>query len=218
MNADRPRVGRGAIATIALVTALAIVGIVYLHFICDDAFISFRYADNLVHGRGLVFNPGERVEGYTNFLWLMAAAGMIAIGVPPEIGTLWLGGACALATLIVTMAHLARAGRNPVWFGLLLAGSPAFAAWATGGLATALFTLLIWSGLLHLIAALERTSKHEGAPDRIEGGLWPGALLLCLASLTRPEGVLVTGLTGSFLVVRVARRRVSVRALLAWAL
>src|SRR5262249_56971980 len=145
MNADRPRVGRGAIATIALVTALAIVGIVYLHFICDDAFISFRYADNLVHGRGLVFNPGERVEGYTNFLWLMAAAGMIAIGVPPEIGTLWLGGACALATLILTMAHLARAGRNPVWVGLLLARSPAFAPWATARLGASALPAASWS-------------------------------------------------------------------------
>ena len=32
-------------------------------WLCDDAFISFRYADNLVAGDGLVFNAGERVEG-----------------------------------------------------------------------------------------------------------------------------------------------------------
>jgi len=38
-------------------------------FIQDDAFISFRYADNFVQGNGLVWNPGEKVEGYTNFLW-----------------------------------------------------------------------------------------------------------------------------------------------------
>src|SRR5262245_65582120 len=44
----------------------------------DDAYISFRYGDNLVHGHGLVFNPGERVEGYSNFLWVMAMAPAIA--------------------------------------------------------------------------------------------------------------------------------------------
>ena len=33
-------------------------------FLCDDAFISFRYARNLLEGHGLVFNPGEFVEGY----------------------------------------------------------------------------------------------------------------------------------------------------------
>ena len=35
-------------------------------YLLDDAFISFRYARNLVEGHGLVYNPGERVEGYTN--------------------------------------------------------------------------------------------------------------------------------------------------------
>ena len=43
-------------------------------WVCDDAFISFRYAENLIHGLGLVYNAGERVEGYTNFLWTMWAA------------------------------------------------------------------------------------------------------------------------------------------------
>src|SRR5712691_3102100 len=42
----------------------------------DDAFISFRYAENLSAGNGLVFNPGERVEGYTSFLWVA----LLAIG------------------------------------------------------------------------------------------------------------------------------------------
>ncbi|MFQ5945318.1 MAG: hypothetical protein ACE5NC_03625, partial [Anaerolineae bacterium] len=48
----------------------------------DDAYISFRYARNWVEGEGLVFNPGERVEGYTNFLWTVALAPAIALGLP----------------------------------------------------------------------------------------------------------------------------------------
>ncbi|HET9905589.1 MAG TPA: hypothetical protein VFQ23_03085, partial [Anaerolineales bacterium] len=36
----------------------------------DDAMISMRYAYNLAHGSGLVWNPGERVEGFTNPLWV----------------------------------------------------------------------------------------------------------------------------------------------------
>src|SRR6186713_365207 len=35
----------------------------------DDQMISMRYADNLASGNGLVWNPGERVEGFTNPLW-----------------------------------------------------------------------------------------------------------------------------------------------------
>jgi hypothetical protein len=38
----------------------------------DDAMISMRYARNLANGYGLVWNPGgERVEGYTNPLWVL---------------------------------------------------------------------------------------------------------------------------------------------------
>lgn len=40
----------------------------------DDALISLRYAWNLAHGQGLVWNPGERVEGFTNPLWTLYAA------------------------------------------------------------------------------------------------------------------------------------------------
>ena len=54
------------LSSVALATHLA--------WVCDDAFISFRYAANLAHGRGLVWNPGERVEGYTNFLWEIGRA------------------------------------------------------------------------------------------------------------------------------------------------
>ena len=39
-----------------------------LAWVCDDAFISYRYAEHLASGMGLVYNTGEAVEGYTNFL------------------------------------------------------------------------------------------------------------------------------------------------------
>ena len=41
-------------------------------FFVDDAFIGFRYAENFLAGEGLVFNPGQRVEGITNIGWLIA--------------------------------------------------------------------------------------------------------------------------------------------------
>ena len=52
---------------------LACVGIYLAHaaataFLQDDAFIFLRYAQNWVAGDGLVWNPGERVEGYTSLL------------------------------------------------------------------------------------------------------------------------------------------------------
>ena len=46
----------------------------------DDAFISFRYARHLIDGQGLVYNPGERVEGFSNLLWVLAMAAGYAVG------------------------------------------------------------------------------------------------------------------------------------------
>src|SRR6185295_8846902 len=57
------------------------------HFfnLADDAYISFRYAENLATGHGLVFNPGDRVEGYTDFLWVVLLAFCKLAGAPlPE--------------------------------------------------------------------------------------------------------------------------------------
>src|SRR5438034_7059979 len=71
----------GLLATLALLLAHAAV----YWFLTDDAFISFRYARNLRQGHGLVFDPGlDRVEGYTNFLWVVLLAGCDALGLAPE--------------------------------------------------------------------------------------------------------------------------------------
>ena len=55
--------------------AMLIVGAVLVHryvWIMDDAFIYFRYVDNLLfRDVGLVWNPGEYVEGFTSPLWAL---------------------------------------------------------------------------------------------------------------------------------------------------
>jgi hypothetical protein len=60
----------------------------YRRWVCDDAFISYRYALNLVEGHGLVFNSGERVEGYTNFLWTLWCAVALLLKLPCEQWTM----------------------------------------------------------------------------------------------------------------------------------
>jgi hypothetical protein len=68
----------------------------------DDSFVSFRYAENLANGKGLVFNPGEYVEGFTNFLWTMIISGLYLV-LPfdaPHIG-LFLSMASYTGNLIV---------------------------------------------------------------------------------------------------------------------
>jgi hypothetical protein len=71
---------------VASVLVLALV----VHQIClvgdfrvDDAYISFSFANNLAAGNGLVYSHGLRVEGYSNFLWVVVVAlGRFFVGGP----------------------------------------------------------------------------------------------------------------------------------------
>ena len=55
-----------------------------LAWLCDDSFISIRYAEHFASGLGLVYNAGERVEGYTNLSWTLLLAAAARLGASPE--------------------------------------------------------------------------------------------------------------------------------------
>jgi len=153
----------------------------------DDAYISFRYARNLVEGHGLVYNPGDQVEGYTNFLWVLVAAVPLALGIDPLPVARFIGLLAQLAVVacVARAATRLTAGSTPraapaLAVGLLAALSPTLAVWATGGLETSLFcAFVIWGVWL--------------AAEGLEAGHLPlaAAFLLGAAALTRPEGILV---------------------------
>jgi hypothetical protein len=54
----------------------------------DDAMISMRYAKNLANGHGLVWNPGEYVEGITNLLWTLYMSAWHLLPIPPHLMSL----------------------------------------------------------------------------------------------------------------------------------
>src|SRR2546421_10679033 len=78
---------------VGLVVALAVllVHVWIYRFLTDDAYISFRYARNLSHGAGLVFNPGgPAVEGVSNFLWGLMLAALDKVGIAPPFASVWM--------------------------------------------------------------------------------------------------------------------------------
>ncbi len=158
-------------------------------FVTDDAYISFVYTRNLVEHGQLTFNPGDAVEGYTNFLWTVLLAGPMLLGIPPEISSRVLGTAFAIGTLFVVFRLTERlVGRGRPWAylpPLLLATSSGFACWSSGGLETQLFTFLVACALDAYVAA-------DVEPRRL---LRVGTFL-ALAAMTRPEGLLVTAVIG----------------------
>ena len=60
-------------------------------WICDDALIDLRVARNLIEGYGPVFNLSERVEAYSNPLWVGVLAIWGQIGGRLEDGAVYLG-------------------------------------------------------------------------------------------------------------------------------
>ena len=77
---DTPaRSTRGITLTLILVAGL-LAGHAFLYWMAiDDSYISFRYARNVLDGNGLVYNPGQYVEGYTSFAWVILIAALTAI-------------------------------------------------------------------------------------------------------------------------------------------
>lgn len=158
-------------------------------FICEDAFIAFRYVRNLVEGRGLVFNAEERVEGYVHVLWILELGSLWSwFGWRPE----WTAGALSLTfTALTLLATVRLATRGPItthrwltaWMATgLLACSTTFAVWSSGGLETREFTLLVLLGVALLASHSESHSKS-----------FLGSVVFGAAALTRPEGLLLWG-------------------------
>ncbi len=158
----------------------------------DDAFIAFRYARNFAEGHGLVFNLGERVEGYTNFLWTVTL-GILHRLTPLEAPqlALILGPLCFGANLLV-VARLGRlltaprvenntvAGRaSSTWHlplaVLLLAFHGVYTDYGTSGLETGAASLFVNLGVLWLI------SRRDPPGVALAGAMF------IFATLTRPD-------------------------------
>ena len=162
----------------------------------DDTFISMRYARNWAGSNGLVFNPGERVEGYTNFLWVA----FMAIGFKLNMNVPLMARATGIILTILLFIQMAlyvvkNLSFSPRLFFLLImvfVSQGDFAVWANSGMETMLYTVLLTGSVL-LVAKSESNNRWNM--------IFAGTGLL-LAALTRPEGVLGVAVSVCFVLVR----------------
>jgi hypothetical protein len=144
----------------------------------EDAYITFRYADNLARGHGFVFNLGERVLGTSTPLYTLLLAGFRMLGLDPP--------AVAGVVYAICLSLTALGG----WWILRRFKHPNLAAlyavmvlWGIGrslhffGMETTLYTALMFAAL---IAALYDRPVLTG-------------LLTGLVCLTRYDGVVFAG-------------------------
>lgn len=162
------------------------VSIHFLNYAPDDVYITLRYAQNIAAGHGAVYNPGERVEGFSNPVLLALLSSLQPLLVTPP---LMVAAAKAIGLIAGLLALLLAAGlarRDPVgakyWsltpllFGL--AGYPAF--WAASGMETGLHLFL-------LVLALGGYCRSLETGRRAWRGL--AGLAFGLLALSRPEGI-----------------------------
>lgn len=151
-------------------------------FTCDDAYITMRYAANVRAGYGLVFNPGERVEGYSHPLWLGLLICAAYFGFNLILATKLLGLMAALGTIFLCWRIVRVLSPQEHWLTSLallpLITNVPFAVYTMSGLETALYSLWL-AGIVY--AWLKNSSRAHGL-------IWGCGLA---AALTRPEGILI---------------------------
>jgi len=154
----------------------------------DDAYITFRYAENISGGAGFTYNPGEKILGTTTPLYTLLLTALHKLG----IGTMTAGYALGiifsfLAAVLVFLIfrHFGRTELGMASSLLLCVLSPWTLA-AVSGMETTLYASLL------LLAFLLYLRKKYGA----------AAVGAGLATLTRPDGIALAAVLLPFILVR----------------
>jgi hypothetical protein len=151
--------------------------------IVDDAYITFRYARNLITGRGFVYNPGEHVFGTTTPLYTCLLAGLALVTGSRDFPALAVGinalsGATAVGLLYVLGKRLAEHQAPALGAALLWAVAPYSVTFAIGGMETDLtIGLLLATAYAHLSGKTRTLAVLSG-----------------LALLARPDTAILVGL------------------------
>jgi hypothetical protein len=187
---------------LAWIWACAVAGALFWFFRAhgyDDPYITYRYASNLAHAAGFVYNAGERILSTTTPLYtlILAVVGLAGAPIP-------------LASNLVSCLSLGFGGLAFWYLGVSAqsqaAGTAALLLYplfplliGTIGAETALYNaLILWAFLAYAR----------------EQAIW-AAVLLALATLVRADGVLAVGVIALDLLVR--RRSPPWRAMLTYA-
>jgi hypothetical protein len=190
------RARRLALAQAVLAGLLVLAAIAHVHRYLapfEDSYITYRYAENLAHGLGPVYNAGERVEGATSLLWVfwLGAVSWLGGAVPAFSVAASVIAALALLPLTSLLQRRLQGERGvPLFAPAFVAASGTWAYYAGTGMETTTFAAVITgAGVLFC----EPTRKRAA---------W-AAILLGVGTWLRPEGV---GYLVAFLFALASRR------------
>lgn len=168
-----PKVALVIVAMYAIITRM---------WAAEDAYITFRYIENFINGLGLVYNIGERVEGFTHPLWLLMVTIPALLGASIRASALWLSLILSVMAFVVVAFKDRDDSGNPVLIPIalvLFATHTGFRDFSVSGMEFPLVCLLM--ALFYL------SYKQHGL---LEKPIYHGALL-SLLYLARPETALI---------------------------
>lgn len=176
-----------ALTIVALSSLYAVLALAsFPKWTVDDAYITYRYAENLAHHGQLTWNVDlDPVEGYTGVALPVVLAGAIAVGADPDVASKTIGVLAFLLLALTTWRLCGRLSVSPLGKSAVLAGlctAPFMFTHALSGLETVMFMACV-------VLAVDRAAAVELA-TRFERSLWLELSASTLvASLIRPEGV-----------------------------
>jgi arabinofuranosyltransferase len=147
----------------------------------DDAFIAFRYANNFYNGLGLVFNAGQYVQGYTNFLWMIILICLKFLSIDFQTSAVLINLVSYLLLSFIVYCFLKKlfTAKSATFYFLstiAIVSAPNLLAWVVGGgLEGPLFTTLLTVSFYFLLYKENKIIC---------------AVFFVLTTLTRPEGIL----------------------------
>jgi arabinofuranosyltransferase len=185
---------RGVIALAGAV--LVFIGLaLHFHYFpngVDDSFISLRFSENFAQGQGFTFNPGVRIEGFSNPLWVLLMAGLSALGLNLSAGDWVLPLAAKLTSvlchliifgMIIRWAAKSKASPYALLGGMAwLVAASVNTIWAVSGMETTLHSLLlVWLAVSW--SDLAGKSSLPASPTSL-------TIAMLLLVLSRPEGAM----------------------------
>jgi hypothetical protein len=167
----------------ALYFIFLLIALQFFGWIVDDLYIYFRYVNNILDGNGIVYNPGDRVEGVSGFSWLMALTVFGYLGLPLELTSKISGLTLALVNLFLIFKISLKAGLGKLSYlaCILMLFNLPFVLWSISGFEIMFYMFLM---LLSFKLIISLNSESRNIPYL--------SILLFLISVTRPEGILMS--------------------------
>jgi len=157
----------GNVIVLVVLSSIAVLHAWQFRFVSiDDAYITYRYSENIANGLGFVFNPGERVEGTSTFLFtvLLALASLLRQNI--ELTARCLGTISFVALICFAHEHVRSSVPGmlgnvlALGVGLAVASSTPLAFHAAVGMELLLYMALLTVGVLRVHTECPGTNRN----------------------------------------------------------